>query len=202
MNRHALTAAQWAVIQPLLPQQKPGPGRRRAGDRRPLNGILHVLKTGCAWEDMPRAYGSPPAGWRPAKPVGRPQQAGVGPGLPGWPFWPGESRGHAVGTTTVGQGSKVMVAAEGQGLPIGRRVASAPPHASQRAEAALATSRAPRPRGRPRPRPQALVADKAHDGQAFRCYLRRRGMKPPMPPVARRRRQRHQRGRPIRTGPS
>lgn len=64
MNRHELTDAQWAVIKPLLPQQKPGPGRRRADDRRTLNGILHVLKTGCAWEDMPRAYGSPTACWR------------------------------------------------------------------------------------------------------------------------------------------
>src|SRR5918912_3597067 len=64
MNRHELTDAPWAVIEPLLPQQKPGPGRRRADDRRTLNGILHVLKTGCAWEGMPRTYGSPTTGWR------------------------------------------------------------------------------------------------------------------------------------------
>jgi transposase len=64
MNRHDLTDAQWAVIKPLLPPQKPGPGRRRADDRRTLNGILHVLKTGCAWEDMPRAYGAPTTAWR------------------------------------------------------------------------------------------------------------------------------------------
>ena len=64
MNRHALTDAQWAVIEPLLPKQKPGPGRRRADNRRTLNGILHVLKTGCAWEDMPRAYGAPTTCWR------------------------------------------------------------------------------------------------------------------------------------------
>ncbi len=64
MNRHELTDAQWAVIDPLLPKQKPGPGRRRADDRRTLNGIVPVLKTGCAWEDMPRAYGAPTTCWR------------------------------------------------------------------------------------------------------------------------------------------
>jgi transposase len=64
MNRHELTDEQWAVIEPLLPGQKPGPGRRRADTRRTLNGILHVLKTGCAWADMPRAYGAPTTCWR------------------------------------------------------------------------------------------------------------------------------------------
>jgi transposase len=64
MSRHELTDAQWAVIQPLIPQQSPGPGRRRADDRQPLNGILFVLQTGCTWEDVPRTYGSPTTGWR------------------------------------------------------------------------------------------------------------------------------------------
>jgi transposase len=139
---------------------------------------------------------------RPAKPVGRPKQAGVGQVLPGRQFGPGEKRGNAVGKTKVGKGSKVMVVAEGQGLPIGLHVASAQPHESQLAAAALATIRVPQPRGRPRTRPQELVAEKAYDGQAFRCYLRRRGIKPTVPAVARRRRRRLKRGRPIRTGPS
>jgi transposase len=64
MNRHELSDTQWAVIEQLLPQQKPGPGRRRADDRPTLKGILHVLKTGCAWEDMPRVYGAPTMAWR------------------------------------------------------------------------------------------------------------------------------------------
>jgi transposase len=55
---------QWAVIEPLIPQQKPGPDRKRTHDRHTLNGILFVLKTGCTWEDVPRAYGSPATCWR------------------------------------------------------------------------------------------------------------------------------------------
>ena len=64
MSRHALTDEQWAVIEPLIPERRRGPGRPRADDRRTLNGILYVLKTGCAWEDLPREYGSAVTCWR------------------------------------------------------------------------------------------------------------------------------------------
>ncbi len=64
MSRHELTDAQWALIAPLLPKRTPGPGRPRADDRRTLNGILYVLKTGCAWADVPPQYGSPSTCWR------------------------------------------------------------------------------------------------------------------------------------------
>jgi transposase len=64
MSRHELTDEQWAIIAPLIPKQKPGRGRPRADDRRTLNGILYVLKTGCAWAEMPREYGSPTTCWR------------------------------------------------------------------------------------------------------------------------------------------
>jgi transposase len=64
MSRHDLNDEQWAVIEPLIPKQKPGAGRKRADDRKTLNGILYVLKTGCAWEDLPREYGSDTTCWR------------------------------------------------------------------------------------------------------------------------------------------
>lgn len=63
MSRHELTDQQWAVIEPLIPKPKKM-GRPRADDRTTLNGILYVLKTGCAWEDMPREYGSSTTCWR------------------------------------------------------------------------------------------------------------------------------------------
>jgi len=53
-----LTDKQWEVIQSLLP--KPSwTGRPRANDRRTINGILWVLRTGARWADMPRQYGAP-----------------------------------------------------------------------------------------------------------------------------------------------
>jgi transposase len=64
LSRHEITDAPWAVIEPLIPTQKPGPGRKRNDDRQTLNGILVVLKTGCTWEDVPRAYGAPTTCWR------------------------------------------------------------------------------------------------------------------------------------------
>lgn len=64
MTRHEITDEQWAVIEPLIPQQKAGPGRKRNPDRQTLNGILVVLKTGCTGEDVPRAYGAPATCWR------------------------------------------------------------------------------------------------------------------------------------------
>jgi transposase len=52
MGRGDLSDAEWELIGPLLP---PGRGRwaRPAGDnRRFINGMLHVRRTGCPWRDM------------------------------------------------------------------------------------------------------------------------------------------------------
>lgn len=45
----------WTRIDPHLPHGKPG--KPRVDDRRVLSGILHVLKTGCRWRDVPPEYG-------------------------------------------------------------------------------------------------------------------------------------------------
>ena len=63
MSRHAVSDAQWAVLEPLIPKKQQR-GRPRNDDRRTLNGIVYVLKTGCAWEDLPREYGSDSTCWR------------------------------------------------------------------------------------------------------------------------------------------
>src|SRR5271156_512053 len=52
-----LSEAQWGAIEPLLPKNQPG--ARRTDDRRVLSGIVHVLKTGCRWQDCPSVYGPP-----------------------------------------------------------------------------------------------------------------------------------------------
>ena len=46
--------AQWMVIEPLLPKNQPR--ARRTDDRRVISGIVHVLKTGCRWQDCPSIY--------------------------------------------------------------------------------------------------------------------------------------------------
>ncbi len=52
-----LSDASWAVIEPHLPTGQPG--KPRVDDRRVISGILHVLKTGCRWRDVPTDYGPP-----------------------------------------------------------------------------------------------------------------------------------------------
>lgn len=48
-----LSDAQWAWLAPLLPPARPG-GRPRTVDLRAVvDAILYVLRTGCAWRQLP-----------------------------------------------------------------------------------------------------------------------------------------------------
>lgn len=53
--RYELTNREWAIIKPMLPN-KPR-GVPRVNDRRVLNGILWVLRSGAPWRDLPNAFG-------------------------------------------------------------------------------------------------------------------------------------------------
>lgn len=55
MARCGLTDFEWGLIQPLLPDKPRGVAR--VDDRRVLNGILRVLRTGSPWRDLPARYG-------------------------------------------------------------------------------------------------------------------------------------------------
>lgn len=57
MGRYALTEKEWLAIQPHLPN-KPR-GVPRVDDRRVLNGIFWVLRSGAFWSDLPDRYGPP-----------------------------------------------------------------------------------------------------------------------------------------------
>lgn len=58
-----LSAKDWKLIQPLLPRKKRR-GRARVDDRKTINGILFVLRSGCRWKDLPREYGAPSTCWK------------------------------------------------------------------------------------------------------------------------------------------
>lgn len=59
-RKDELTDEQWAILAPLIPE----PERRADGKGRPpvhdnrsvMNGILWVLRTGAAWNDLPDRY--------------------------------------------------------------------------------------------------------------------------------------------------
>ena len=52
-----LTAAEWRLVQPLLPPQKPTTGRPHHDHRTVLAGILWVVRSGASWRAMPTDYG-------------------------------------------------------------------------------------------------------------------------------------------------
>ena len=53
--RYDLTDCEWSVIKPLLPNKSRGV--ERVDDRRVLNGIFWVLRSGAPWRDLPERYG-------------------------------------------------------------------------------------------------------------------------------------------------
>jgi transposase len=55
MARFDLTDAEWGINAPLLPNTPRGVPRQ--DDRRVLNGIFYVLRTGSPWRDLPERYG-------------------------------------------------------------------------------------------------------------------------------------------------
>ena len=68
MSRPILPDAVWLLVEPLLPRHAPSVkgGRPRITPRQALTGILFVLETGSAWEDLPTELncGSGMSCWR------------------------------------------------------------------------------------------------------------------------------------------
>jgi putative transposase len=54
-----LSDEQWAILEPLLPEQKwhpGGPGRPPCDVRQVINAIFYVNKTGCQWRMLPKDF--------------------------------------------------------------------------------------------------------------------------------------------------
>jgi transposase len=52
--RFDLSDEEWALLEPLMPKSRKSV---RADDRRILNAIVYVLRTGMPWRDLPERYG-------------------------------------------------------------------------------------------------------------------------------------------------
>src|SRR6266849_5871787 len=59
MGRFDLSDEEWALIAPVLPggDGTPRVGRPTQEDRRVLDGIFYILRTGAPWRDLPERYG-------------------------------------------------------------------------------------------------------------------------------------------------
>ena len=53
--RYELSDDEWVTIKPILPSKTQGV--RRVVDRRVLNDIFWVLRSGAPWRDLPNASG-------------------------------------------------------------------------------------------------------------------------------------------------
>jgi transposase len=79
----------------------------------------------------------------------------------------GKKRGLGVGKTKRGKGTKMVVVADSQGLPVGVHVCSASPHEATLAEAALQETHGT---------PERLIGDKAYDSDPLRERLAEMGI--------------------------
>ena len=54
-DRHDMSDTEWAILHSVLPHKLQGP--ERVHDRRVMNGIFFVLRTGTPWRDLRERYG-------------------------------------------------------------------------------------------------------------------------------------------------
>lgn len=57
MPRHELTDEQWLAIKDQLPGKEGDPGRTAASNRRFVNAVLWIARTGAGWRDLPPRLG-------------------------------------------------------------------------------------------------------------------------------------------------
>ena len=57
VKRYELSERQWKCVRDLLPGKVGDPGRSGRDNRRFVNGVLWVLRSGARWHNLPRRYG-------------------------------------------------------------------------------------------------------------------------------------------------
>jgi transposase len=205
-----LTDAQWASLAPYFASPLPRPegrGRPWKDARQVLNGVLFILRTGCAWADLPRSY--PPRSTCHDR-----FQTWIESGVfaaalnelasnleaNGWidlrecfidgTFAPAKRGGAGVGKTKKGKGSKIMAVVEAEGLPVAITIDSANPHevklVEQTLDARFVDSL-----------PERLIGDKAYDSDALDATWAAHGMEV-IAPHRSNRKNKTQDGRPLR----
>lgn len=57
MRRHEITDEQWNRIKDFLPGKPGDPGRTAVDNRRFINAVLWIARTGAPWRDLPERLG-------------------------------------------------------------------------------------------------------------------------------------------------
>jgi len=58
LHRHDISDEIWSVLEPHLPGQKGQWGRVADDNRRFINAVFWILRTGAPWRDLPPTYGN------------------------------------------------------------------------------------------------------------------------------------------------
>ncbi|MFF1542336.1 IS5 family transposase [Streptomyces sp. NPDC058291] len=219
-----LTDAQWARIEPLLPDRTPKRGGRWRDHREVIDAIAFKFQTGTQWVHLPENYGN----WR-----------GVYNRLRMWAVdgtwervftalmaqadaeedlaWAvsvdstivrahqhaagarkkgpqSANADHAIGRSRGGLTTKIHLAADARCRPFAFVLTAGQAGDAPAFTDVMARLRVPRRRGRPRTRPDVVLADKAYSSRAIRDHLRRRGIRAVIPVPADQRGHRLRRG--------
>ncbi|WP_439145754.1 IS5 family transposase [Streptomyces canus] len=206
-----LTDAQWARIEPLLPDRTPRRGGRWRDHREVIDAIAFKFQTGTQWVHLPEKYGN----WR-----------GIYNRLRMWAVdgtWErvftalmaqadadedlnravsvdstivrahqhaagarkrgprSANRDHAIGRSRGGLTTKIHLVADGRCRPLAFVLTAGQAGDAPAFEQVMARLRVPRQRGRPRTTPDVVLADKAYSSRAIRKHLRKRGIRAVIP---------------------
>jgi transposase len=152
MGRGDLTDAEWEQLRPFLPVSNRRCGRWR-DHRQVIDGILHRIRTGAHWRDLPERFG-------PWKTVYERRRLWSADGT--WEY--------------LLQQIQAAADADGRCRPLSLLITEGQRADCTQFEAVLDKIRVPRPVGRPRRKPGSVAADKAYSNSLIRRYLRRRGI--------------------------
>jgi transposase len=64
MHRHAISDSQWQRVEPLMPGKPGDVGWVAQDNRRFIDAILWIAKTGAPWRDLPERLGNWNSQWR------------------------------------------------------------------------------------------------------------------------------------------
>src|SRR5258706_2630674 len=65
MERFVLTAAKWAKREPFCREKPTAPGRSGSDNRRFVEAVLWIVRTGSPWRDLPAMFGRWNTGFKP-----------------------------------------------------------------------------------------------------------------------------------------
>ena len=197
--------ALWASIAPLLPERPPRPkgGRPPVDDRKALEGVVFVLRTGIPWASLPKPWAAarhdllapapglaggrslrtaPPRAARPARQGQRGRLRAL---LARQRLLPGEKGGECIGPNPTDRGkpgTKRHVLVDASGIPLALLLSAANVHDSRLFEPCSTPCRrsgsAPAGRGSG---PGKLHADKGYDHDRCRRVCAARGIRPASP---------------------